>query len=503
VKSEIKQVITNSAWNSGSFAAISLLMLLTTPFFVKKLGVEGYGIYILITSLIGYYGLLDLGLGEALIKFISEFNSKEDNQSICRAINSALMVQLLIGCLASASLILFSQFIIPFLKISDSYRDAARFGISVCSLGFLFIMISSAFSSAIKGIQRFDITSKVDSLINIAITVTLVILLLSGYGLKECLVVNVVTNFIMLVTYIIIIKKLIPTWKPVFVADRKYIRSFFQFSFYLFLSKLSGIFANYIVRFIISFFLSPVAVTYYVVPSKLVGAVGGFMGGAVNSVFPYSSALHSANDQEGIKKTFLTGSKILTGIAAPISFVLILLSKPILTLWMGPEFAEKSWIILCILSLGALIGSLSAIPNTIIMGLGNSKLVGIFALITLVLYTVLVPPFTKMFGILGTSIALLLNSSLVIFFVIHRTTKYLGVHKGKYLKEVVAPHIYHFIALSILFYICYFLLKFNIFLIFMVGSAYLSITIIYLINKDIIPFKIILKTIFKTKHPDF
>ena len=477
-------------------------MLIVTPFFVKKFGIEGYGIYVLITSLIGYYGLLDLGFGEALIKFIAEYQIRGDFRSINKAINSAIAVQSLIGSIASVSLVLLVHPLIHVLKISESFRDVTEFGISVCSLGFFLTMISGAFSSAVKGLQRFDISSKVDGIINISITILMVILVASGYGLKECLVVNVLMNLVTLIIYFIIIRNLIPTWKPEFTADLTYIRSFFSFSFYIFLSKLSGIFGNYIVRFIVSAFLSPAAVTYYVVPSKLVGAIGGFLGGASNAFFPYSSALNSSNDKEGIKATYLKGSRVFTGIAAPVCFALILLSKPVLTLWMGSGFAEKSWFILSILAMGSFIGSLSAIPNTIIMGLGNSKLVGQFALIALFLYVLLVPLLTKFFGITGTSFAILVNSSLMIFFVIYKTTFFLKVKKSDYLKTVLAPHVYGFAALCFLFYFCYLFFPVSPILVFIVGIVYFVSNSVYLVNISVIPLKMLFSAFFKSTNSD-
>jgi len=502
LKERTKKVFTNAAWNSGSFALIAFLMLLTTPFFVKKFGIEGYGIYILITSLMGYYGLLDLGLGESLIKFIAEYYTKDDLNSITKAINSAIIIQSLIGCVASVLLVILAHPIVHLLKISESLSGTAEFGISVYSLGFFFTMISSALSSAVKGLQRFDISSKVDSITSISVTLITVILVLAGYGLKECLVANVFVNFIMFLSYIIVVRNLIPSWIPKFDLDLKYLRSFFGFSFYLFLSKLSGIFANYIVRFVVSAFLSPVAVTYYVVPSKLTGAIGGFMGGAVNSLFPYASALNSSNDKEGIRAAFLKGSRTFAGIAAPISFTLILLSKPILAFWMGPDFAEKSWIVLSVLAMGSFIGSLSAIPNIIIMGIGNSRLVGHFALISLVFYVMLVPPFTSFYGILGTSIALLINSSIMILYVIYKTSLFLKVSRTEFLKTVITPHAYSLIILCLLFYFCYFLFPVSISLAFVIGIAYFVLCSSYLVYTEVIPLKILFSPFLKTKQSD-
>ena len=67
------QLIKNSIFNVGGWGLNTLTLLILTPFFVWKLTLEGYGIYILLTSLVGFYNLLDFGLGQGIIKFIAQY----------------------------------------------------------------------------------------------------------------------------------------------------------------------------------------------------------------------------------------------------------------------------------------------------------------------------------------------------------------------------------------------------------------------------------------------
>lgn len=126
MSASVKQLIKNSGWYSGGFIIITLVALLITPLLVWKLGVEGYGIYILITSLVGYYGILDLGLGQGLIKFVAEYNAKNDSESLSNAINAAIVVQMVMGLLASILLIIFASNIVDLLKISEGYKHESK-----------------------------------------------------------------------------------------------------------------------------------------------------------------------------------------------------------------------------------------------------------------------------------------------------------------------------------------------------------------------------------------
>ena len=76
-------------FSSGGWAIVVVLNIVATPYFVYKLSIEGYGVYALLTGLIGCYGLLELGLGQGVIKFVSEYRSLGDDEGVallCRSL---------------------------------------------------------------------------------------------------------------------------------------------------------------------------------------------------------------------------------------------------------------------------------------------------------------------------------------------------------------------------------------------------------------------------------
>src|SRR3970040_546128 len=91
----------NAVSGSSGFVFISLIGLLITPFLVANFGIEQYGIYILVISVVGYYGIFDFGLGQGLIKFVAEFNAQNMTTKLKDAVNSVFFVQLLIGAVCT------------------------------------------------------------------------------------------------------------------------------------------------------------------------------------------------------------------------------------------------------------------------------------------------------------------------------------------------------------------------------------------------------------------
>ena len=81
-----------------------------------------------------------------------------------------------------------------------------------------------------------------------------------------------------------------------------------------------------------------------------------------------------------------------------------------MTLWMGSEFAEHTWQILTLLAFGSLLGSLTTVPNLVTMGLGYSRIVGMFSIVSLGFYLVLIPLLTSWFGLMGNGWAIVVST---------------------------------------------------------------------------------------------
>ena len=496
-KSKYSILIKNSLWGSGSFVLISLVSFFLVPFIVKKLSVEGYGIYILITSLVGFYAILDLGLGSALVKFVAELHEKNEFERLNLYINSTVAFQGLIGLLSSIAIVFFSRNVLNFLKVGEANLQEGTYALNICAFGFLFTFVGGAYRSVLQGLQLYKFTSLMDTFTNLALNILVAVALYMGYGLVGSVVVNVFVACVSLVAYYALVRKRIPTYVVNPLINIKILKNIVSFSLYIFLSKISALFSNYIVRFVISFFLGPAAVTYYTIPSKLVGAIGGISSSGISAIFPFSSQLSAANRGDEIGELFLKSSRVFIATVFPITVFVCLFSNQILTVWMGPEFAQKTWIVLSITAFSSFIGGLSAIPNLITLGQGNSKLIGSFSILTITLYLIFLPLFTKLFGILGTSIALLIASTTVIYYVIFKTTQYTFIRVKDFFNVVLEPHLNAFVLAVLLFPIVVISKNQQPIIILMVGGTLMIFHYVYLMKKEIIPIQNIYDKLFQ------
>ena len=436
-----RKVARNALYNSAAWAGSVLIALLVTPYVVRKLGIEGYGVYALLTSVVGYYTLLDLGLGQGVTKFVAEFAAHGRTDAVASAIDAALRVQVLVGLAAASVLMFFADPLLHVIGVPGAlWRDAKR-GTYAVAAGFFFTMVAGTFSAALMGLQRFDVTSRFSLLTNAVLNLTIVLLLHAGYGLKEAVYATTGVALVLLVGYFVVLRVELPAWRPSLRYDRAGFRTLFRFSGYAFLAKLAPMFNGYIIRFVVGVMLGPAAVTFYVVPMRIISAIGGFLGSIAVVLFPFTSELAVAGGRNNLERLYVRASRYLLAIAFPVYLVLMVFSFPVLSLWMGSNFARQSAGVLSALAAAYLVSAATMVPGNMALGLGRSRLAALFAGGTLAVGLASVFPLTTLLGVDGTALAVAASQSVGLVFISYVTVKVLRLGLVTYVRDVAGFHL--------------------------------------------------------------
>src|SRR5881296_1332909 len=71
-----------------------------SPFILHRLGDAAFGIWVLIFSITGYYGLFDLGIRSSVVRYVSRFAATNKRQEIAKLINTSLFSYTCVGIFA-------------------------------------------------------------------------------------------------------------------------------------------------------------------------------------------------------------------------------------------------------------------------------------------------------------------------------------------------------------------------------------------------------------------
>jgi O-antigen/teichoic acid export membrane protein len=129
-----------------------------TPILIKKLGPEGYSIWVLLESLTGYYGLIDMGLRAGVTQTVTKRIASGDNSRVVDYINGILPL------LAKTALfVVFAGIISGFvlsntLSVSQPIQESLWPMVFFQSIGIGITMLSFPFSAILVGFQRYDLS---------------------------------------------------------------------------------------------------------------------------------------------------------------------------------------------------------------------------------------------------------------------------------------------------------------------------------------------------------
>ena len=415
------KIIRNAIYNYAGFLMLVAVQFFLTPYIVRSLGKDAYGVYALISVFIGYISLLELGIGVSITKFISEYYVEKRYDRINGLVSTAFILYLSLGAIGALIIIVFREYFATSLfKVPDYLTADTIFAFTVAGFAFFFTFVFGVYISILIGLQRMDLTNKISTVLGILNVVGIVMLLRFGYGLKEVVILSSANGVIGVLVSAYISKRIMPelNFIPKFF-DKNYITSILKFSMYVFATKVAILVYQNFGKLIIGIFLPVKYVTIYAIGTMLSGFIYRFSGLIASPVMPASSELLAKKDTNAIRELFLRGTKYLTLLNISSVCFLGIFADNIMQIWMGEGF-EESVIVFRILLLGVLLETLQHIGGNMLTGLGKPNISAYYSIGNTILTIVLSYLLLKNFGLIGVPLGVTLAQFIfIIFFIPH------------------------------------------------------------------------------------
>jgi O-antigen/teichoic acid export membrane protein len=407
-----QRLMKNVIWNFIGQIWMALLGFFATPFIVHSLKVELYGIYALIGVIIGYFSFLQLGLGTAGVKYISEYYAQKDTEKIRVTFWVCLIVYAVLGLVGTVSIFFLSEYLtFNVFKISPAMAATAVFVLKLGSLGFFLSMVISVVIGVFQAIGRFDVLNRVGIVLGslqIALTVTFLKL---GFSLKEVIIINLLAQVFGICILWGKARAILPYLsRPIW--DTKCLISLFKFGGFVSISGFMGPILMNIEKLFLSSLRAIASLAYYSVPFGLMDKLTVIRSSFSAVLFPAFSSLQQASDQKLNFELLERSSLYILFLYSFFVLFFMILGKEFLGAWIGADFAFNSWRILLVLSLAGLINSLGVPSLNALQGLNKPHIPALFHVIETILYLPCAYLLIKRFGGSGAALAWLLRVSL-------------------------------------------------------------------------------------------
>lgn len=433
------RIIRNTVFNAAGRVWGMLAAFILTPYIIHRIGPERFGILAVAGVFTGYFGLFDFGVGTSFVKYISEFHIKRDPEKINQVINTGIFFY---GLFAIAVLILAGLLVQPlvvFLKVPPYLRGEAGF---VFFLGIVFFGISnivSVFGAVLFGLQRMDIVNKAAICVSVLNALGTVFFLKKGYGLAGLMINNGLTLAVSSIINIIIAFRIFPGLKLAFsYIDKAVFKKLFNFGSKLQISYFANLVSFHTDKLLISYFLGVGLVAFYQLASSLLQQIRQVPLFLISALVPAVSEITAKDDKENLKRLYLSGSKFLILVSAPLTVFVIAMAPLIISAWMGEGYGLSA-AASRILAAGYFAATITGVASSISAGSARTGLDMKFGLLMAALNLFLSVYLVIKIGFIGVVLGTAVSLTVASVFYIRIFSRYFGYSMGDFARLLWIP----------------------------------------------------------------
>jgi O-antigen/teichoic acid export membrane protein len=410
------------------------------PLLIRRFGLAEYGVYLLAGSLSAYLSLLDFGVGTTIVKHTAEFRAKGDRQRMGELVSTILVYYVFAGIVASVVLLAFSQFGVFVFRL-DAERAHLASSLFRAAAGIaLFAWPLSVGAFVLNGLQRYDLTARVGSLVVLGNIAATAVVLLMGEGPLVLLVANGAVGLVGSSVCSLLASRQLPGVRPSHkLVTRAMLGMVFGFSSVIFVTQI----ANTIIyqqtdRIVLGVFVGATSIAMYEAAAKMNGLVGQLVGMPAAALMPAASELDALERVDTLRTLFMRGAKYSVVFVAPIVAGLMVLSRPLLEAWLGSTMATQAPVAVIFVSFWLLWVNVQ-VPLTILVGMGRLRFYVWLTIAQAAINITLSLLLVQRYQVLGVVLGTVLTNYALFPITMRYCLRVLQVPVREYLTRVVLP----------------------------------------------------------------
>lgn len=325
--------------------------LLYTPYMLRMMGQSEYGLYSLVASVICYLTVLDLGIGNAVIRYTAKFRAECKVKEQYEMFGMFLLVYLVIGLVALLlGLGLYFNVDIMFgqtMNPAELSRARTMMLILVFNLVFTFPM--SIFGSIITAYEHFIFPKVVNIVRTILNTIIMIILLSIGYKAVAMVVLSTIFNVITLLLNYLYCKRELHVRICWGHFELKFMKEVAIYSFWILISVLVDRIYWSTGQFVLGAVSGTIAVSVFAIAIQLESMYMSFSTAIASVFLPKVTALVvKDNNENEISDLFISTGRVQSIVMSFITLGFFIFGHKFLILWAGDAYSDAYYMALMI-----------------------------------------------------------------------------------------------------------------------------------------------------------
>jgi len=347
----LSQLKKGAILNYITIILINVVGLVLTPFILKYLGKDEYGIFITIGAMVGTISVLDFGLNNTIVRFVAKYRAEKDKKGEENFLATTMIIYGIISVLVILiGLLFYTQIDRYFTQMNPEELRIAKIMFLILIFNLAIRLPGGSFTGICSGYEAFVFPKMLNIVRYILRSLTVVgILLLGGKSIALVIIDTIFGISVVAVTAFYTFKKLKVRIK-LHNLDKTFIKQILKYSFWVFVFSLVSLFQWKAGHWVLGSICLPEVLAIYGIGITLGTYYGGFST-AISGVFLPRATQMTVNNASGEQ---LTDMMIKIGrlsfiVLMYILIAFILYGNQFVDLWvgrtLGKEGSYQSWMI--------------------------------------------------------------------------------------------------------------------------------------------------------------
>ena len=456
----------NTLWNLLGQIVPMVVAIVTIPIIIRGMGVERFGVLSLVWVVVGYFSLFDLGIGRALIKFVSDKLGTSEEHRIPSIVRTSLLLMFLLGVVGALVVLAFSPWLVHrVLKIPQALQTETLRGFYLLAVCIPIVTVTAGLRGILEALQRFRIANVIKIPLSIFSFVAPLLVLPFSHSLFPVIGVLVLGRLIGCGVHVWACLEALPEFRRKQSIEGTLVIPLLRYGSWITVNNVLGPLLCYVDRFLIGILLSVSALAYYTAPVDMVLRLTVIPVSVVGVLFP-AFAMSLNQDPARAALLLSRGMKYVFLVVFPVVLIIVTFASEGLRLWLGPTFSQNGASVLRWVATGAFINSLSTLPFVLIQSAGRPDITAWLLAAELPVYCAALWLLTRWLGIEGTAMAWagrLVAEAAIVFFL---SSQRLLPQKPKFLSRLSMAAV----AGSVVLYTASFLQDFAVKVVFLLAT---------------------------------
>lgn len=391
-----------SNWVGLFVAGVTSVIL--TPILIHELGGFYYGMWILASSILDYYGFLDQGMRAAFFRFVAWSKGAQDRVTTHQVFISTLAATVVIGiCLIGLTFLLVA--VLPdFFDLLGSERRTFRWLVLLLGLSMAVTISARVLGTYLCALRRFDLYN-LAAIINTILRAGLIIGALRwGFGVTGVAAVSLGIAIFSLFLHWGLVRRID---RQVTLDWRRFswtrIRQLASYGFHIFIYTMGDYLRSYSDPVVIARILGTALVTPFSIAVRLMEYFKLVLAGVGGPLMGRMSELEGQSKQQELQQLFLRSTRITALLSLSLGSLLVLNGEALIRLWVGEAFLP-SYPLMLILLAGYLVALAQHPSVVVILARARHRPLALWTVGEAVVNLLLSIYWARQFGLIGVAL---------------------------------------------------------------------------------------------------